>query len=459
MKTLEYEDFILKKTQFGALHGFSPSFMPDMLFDFQRSLVEWSVMKGRAAIWADCGLGKSIMQVSFGQNVVEKTNRPILILTPLAVAFQTVKEAEKIGVKAVHRRDGIKAGDKVVVTNYERLHHFDRNDFAAVICDESSILKNFDGKRKAAVTEFMRKTPYRLLCTATAAPNDYIEIGTSSEAIGELGFTDMVGKFFKKVEKTLSRKDEHRGGVYRFRGHSERDFWRWVCSWARAVRKPSDLGFDDGIMTLPPLNVIEHVVQAKTNGEGMLFSLPAKDLREQRDELKRTILERCEKAAELLNAHDNPGVAWCHLIEEGKTLKKMIRGAVEVSGSDSDERKEEVFEAFANGQIRVLVTKAKIAGMGLNWQHCAHQTIFPSHSYEQYYQSIRRSWRFGQTKAVTIDVISSEGQAGVLANLNRKNVAAEKMFANLVALMSNELRLERNEYKEQTNQEIPSWLN
>jgi len=454
---LDYDQFIRNKTQFGAMHGFSPTFMPDMLFDFQKALVEWSVQKGRSAIWADCGLGKSMMQITFAQNVVEKTNKPVLILTPLAVGFQTVKEAAKIGVEAQHRKTGIEAGDKIVITNYERLHYFNRDDFAAVICDESSILKNYDGKTKSAITEFMRKTPYRLLCTATAAPNDYIEIGTSSEAIGELGFSDMLGKFFKKVEKTLSRKDEHRGGVYRFRGHSERDFWRWVCSWARAVRKPSDLGFSDDGLELPPLVVEEHVVRARTLAEGMLIPLAAKDLVEQREETKRTINERCEKAAELINSHSDPAVAWCHRIEEGKALRRMIDGAVEVAGSDPDEKKEESFMAFAEGQIRVIVTKARIAGMGLNWQHCAHQTIFPSHSYEQYYQSIRRSWRFGQKKPVKIDVISSEGQSGVLANLNRKNLAAEKMFANLVDLMSNELRVERSEYQKQ-NHQLPNWI-
>ena len=229
--TQDYDTFIQGKTHMGGNYGFAPTFIPDLAFDFQRHLIEWSVMKGRAALFADCGMGKSLMQLAFAENVVRHTNKPVLVLTPLAVGAQTVREARKFGIDAVRSITGKHDGKpRVVVANYERLHYFNADDFAGTVCDESSILKNFDGATKAAVTEFMRRQKFGLLCTATAAPNDYIELGTSSEALGHLGFTDMLGKFFKKSDKTCSRSQENRAGLYRFRGHAERDFWRWVCS-------------------------------------------------------------------------------------------------------------------------------------------------------------------------------------------------------------------------------------
>jgi hypothetical protein len=451
----DYQQFLDRKTQLGADSGFEPLWIPDFLFDFQRALVEWAVRKGRCAIFADCGLGKTPMQLVWAENVARKTGRPVLILTPLAVAQQTEREAQKFGIGAAVSRDGTIPA-QITITNYQKLHHFDREKFAGVVCDESSILKNFDGATRGAVTDFMRKTPYRLLCTATAAPNDYIELGTHSEAIGDLGFTDMVAMFFKKQEKTTCRADEYRSGLYRFRGHAQRDFWRWVCSWARALRSPADLGFDHDGFRLPPLRTAEHVVSAKKRREGWLFDLAAVGLQEQREERRRTITERCEMAASLVN-HDHPAVCWCHLIPEGNMLEKLIPGAVEIEGSDSDERKEEVLDAFAKGQVRVLVSKPSICGFGLNWQHCAHQTFFPSHSFEQWYQAVRRCWRFGQKNPVRVDVVSSEGEAGVLGNLNRKAAAADEMFANLVSLMDNELKVEKAKHQTK-KEEIPTWL-
>jgi hypothetical protein len=454
----DYQEFIERKTHLAGDHGFDPLFMPDQAFDFQRHLIQWAVRKGRAALFADCGLGKSLMQLTFAENVVRHSNKPVLVLTPLAVGAQTVKEASKFDMEATQCRDGNHGGKaQIVVTNYERLHYFNREDFAGVVCDESSILKNFDGATKAAVTEFMRKHPYRLLCTATAAPNDYIELGTSSEALGHLGFMDMIGKFFKKAEATTSRSQENRAGVYRFRGHAERDFWRWVCSWARACRKPSDLGFDDGQLKLPSLITREHVIEAAEPLEGMLFTMPAVGLQEQRQERSRTIRQRCEMAAQLVANTNEPAVQWCHLNSEGDMLEKITKDAVQISGKDSDERKEEVLEAFASGQIRVLVSKPILTGFGLNWQHCNHQTFFPSHSFEQYYQAVRRCWRFGQKRDVTIDVITSEGERGVLQNLQRKAANAEKMFAHLVALMGNELSVAKKQI-EQIQITPPSWL-
>lgn len=454
---MNYAEFIEAKTHTANEYGFNPEFLPDMLFDFQKSLVEWSCRKGRSAIFADCGLGKTFVQLAWSENVARNTGGRVLILTPLSVSPQTVAEGEKLGVKVTHRREGIEYGDRIVVTNYERLHYFMPSDFAGVVCDESSILKNFEGEIKSQVTAFLRRIPYRLLCTATAAPNDYIELGTSSEAIGELGFKDMLSMFFKKVDKTMSRKDEHRFGVYRFRGHAETSFWRWVCSWARAMRKPSDFGFSDDGFILPPLEIREHMVISRTPSPEMLFSLAATDLREQREELRRTVNERCEMVEELVNAHQGSTVSWCHLNQEAKTLKHLIKGSVEISGGDTDERKESVFMDFAKGNIKSLITKPKIAGFGMNWQHCNHHTYFPSHSYEQYYQCIRRSWRYGQEKRVRVDLIFTEGQELVLKNLKRKSDSASKMFDFIVSLMRNELNIEKaNDYTKK--EEVPSWL-
>jgi hypothetical protein len=459
MKTpSDYESFLSSKRHLAGSFGFEPTFIPDMLFQFQRELVSIAVRKGRFAMFADCGLGKTFIQLTWAQNIVEKTNGKVLILTPLAVGAQTIIEAGKIGIEAVRSGDGkFPATSKIIVANYERLHYFNAKDFVGCVCDESSILKNFDGKTKSEITEFMRDMPYRLLCTATAAPNDFVELGTSSEALGDLGYMDMLGRFFKKNEATMSRKDENRSGLYRFRGHSERDFWRWVCSWSRAVRKPSDLGFSDDGFKLPDLITRQHTVKARNPNPEYLFDMPANGLAEQRAERSRSVIDRCEMAAEIANGTKESIVSWCYLNREGDLLTKLIDGAVQVSGDDSDEKKEEIFTAFSTGQARAIVTKPIIAGMGLNWQHCHRQTFFPSHSFEQWYQSIRRCWRFGQKNPVTVDVITSEGEANVLSNLMRKSEAADRMFANLVAMMSNELQIEKTE-KNINQSTLPSWL-
>jgi len=453
---MNYSEFLNGKMHLSGEYGFDPLWVPDFLYDFQRELVSWATAKGRAAIFADCGLGKTPMQLTWAQNVVQHTNKRVLLLTPLAVSAQTSREAEKFGIEAAVSRDG-KLHPGITITNYERLHYFNQSDFVGVVADESSILKNFAGATKAAVTEFMRLLPYRLLCTATAAPNDHIELGTSSEALGEMGFSDVLSRFFRKVKKTYTRRDEHRRGTYKLRGHAVKDFWRWVCSWARAIRKPSDMGGDDGRFVLPEMSIREHIVKARSKNEGYLFDMPAIGLQEQRQERRRTISERCEMAAELVNSTGKPAVCWCHLNDEGDLLKSLIPDAVQVAGRDSDEYKEDRLAAFQNGEIRVMVSKPSIAGHGLNWQHCAHQTFFPSHSFEQWYQATRRSWRFGQKNPVTIDVISSEGEQEVLKNLQRKQDAADLMFANLVAMMKDSLNIKVKPYIG-SKEEVPSWL-
>jgi len=454
---MDYTDFLDRKTQGGADSGFSPLWIPDFLFDFQLDLVEWAITKGRAAILADCGLGKTAMGLTWASNVARKTGKPVLYLTPLAVGAQTVREAEKFGIDARHVRDGSSNGH-IIVTNYEKLHMFNPADFGGVVCDESSILKSFNGTRKTEITAFMRKTPYRLLQTATAAPNDFIELGTSSEALGYLGYMDMLNKFFKN---DMNNSAQGRIGgqqiKWRLKGHAEIPFWRWVCSWARSVRKPSDIGFDDSAFILPPLTEIEHVVEANTLGDGMLFAMPAHGLQERREEMRRTITERCEKAASLVNGTGQPALVWCNLNDEGDLLEKLIPDAVQVSGSDSDDRKESKLEAFARGESRVLITKPKIGAWGLNFQHCNHVTYFPSDSFEQYYQSVRRCWRFGQQRPVTVDLITTEGGDSILKNMKRKSDQADAMFSNLVNQMNNAIAIDRKNNMT-NNLELPKWL-
>ncbi|MGB1561601.1 MAG: helicase [Sinimarinibacterium flocculans] len=454
----DYAAFLDRKTQGGADAGFDPVFMPGFLFDFQGALVEWAVRKGRSALFADCGLGKSPMELVWAENIVRRTNGRVLLLTALAVSAQIIQEAEKFGIQARRSKDGT-AYDGITVTNYERLHLFDPADFVGVVCDESSILKNFDSARKAEITIFMRKVPYRLLATATAAPNDYIELGTSSEALGYLGYMDMLNRFFKNDQGNSSTGRGFLGSAnrWRFKGHAEQPFWRWVCSWARAVRRPSDLGFDDGSFRLPELREVEHLVEASTLADGMLFALPAAGLQEEREERRRTIRERCEKAASLVADTGKPAVAWCDLNDEGDLLTKMIPGAVQISGKDSDDAKEEKLLAFSAGEFRVLVTKQKIAGFGMNWQHCAHMTDFPSHSYEGYYQKVRRFLRFGQKHPVRVDMITTEGGRGALLNMQRKAAQADEMFSNLVSEMNRELALQRVNHFTQP-EKVPAWL-
>ncbi len=454
---MTYNDFIDKKTQLGTQDGFRPVFMPDWMFYFQKHLVEWAVIQGRSAVFADCGMGKTPMQLVWAENVVRHTNKRVLILTPLAVSHQTVAEAKKFDIEC-HRSHAGELYNGIVVTNYERLHYFNPNDFAGVVCDESSILKSFDGTRRIEITEFMRKLPYRLLATATAASNDYIELGTSSEALGYLGHMDMLNKFFKN-DRNNSSTGRHYGEVlkWRFKGHAEIPFWRWVSSWARAIRKPSDYGFDDGDFILPPLIERDHLIEIKESAPGYLFTLPALGLQEQREERRRTLRERCEMAANLVNNTGNPALVWCHLNDEGDYLEEIITGGVQVSGSDSDEEKEEKFIDFINGKIRVLITKPKIGAWGLNLQHCSHITYFPSHSYEQYYQGVRRCWRFGQKNPVTVDIITTEGERAIMANLKRKAQQADKMFIELVKHMTNSLSIQRSS-KFQNDTEVPSWL-
>jgi len=452
----DYQAFLERKSQVGGDHGFEPSELPSFLFDFQRDLLVWALRKGRAAIFADCGLGKSPIELVWADQVCRHTGGKVLLITFLAVTAQMEREAEKFGIQVTRSKDGT-AYPGITVTNYESLHNFNHADFVGCVCDESSILKSFSGVRKQEITAFMRKMKYRLLATATAAPNDYIELGTSSEALGYLGHMDMLNRFFKN-DLNNSSTGRYRGQVakWRLKGHAELPFWRWVCSWARAVRKPSDLGFDDERFVLPDLIENQHVVETAAALDGMLFVLPAADMAEERAELRMTISERCAKVAELVD-HDEPALVWCHGNDEGDMLQKMIPGSVQVSGKDSDDAKESKLMGFSDGDFRVLITKPKIGAWGLNFQHCNRITFFPTHSFEQYYQCIRRCWRFGQKRPVYVDIVTTEGQDRVLKNMQRKQKQADQMFLNLVSHMRDGMGLQI-EKGNIDSIEVPSWL-
>ena len=430
---MNYSEFVQNKKHSIGNFGFEANYIPEMAFDFQRHIIEKAIQKGRMAIFADTGLGKTLIQLSIAKNIVEHTNKKVLILTPLAVAFQFLLEAEKLGIDDIeYSKDG-KHTKKIVVCNYERLHYFDSNDFEGVILDESSILKNFDGQIKNQVNTFIKKIPYRYCSTATPSPNDFIELGTTSEALGYMGYMDMLGKFFKNNQNSVDSNNRNIGEKFYLKPHAENDFFAWVNQWAMMVKMPSDLGFSNDRYILPDLIVNKHIVENKSqisvDGQMQMFNIVAKNFNEIRHEQKETETVRCEKAIEL--AAGKTSVYWCNTNNESKLLREMDSNAVEIIGSQSIERKEEILLAFANGEIERLITKAKMTSMGLNWQHCNHSVFFPTFSYEQYYQAIRRFWRFGQTKDVTIDMVISDGQTRVVEALQQKTEKAIQLHENL----------------------------
>jgi len=429
---MKYSDFVQQKRHSIGNFGFETNYIPDMAFDFQKHIIEKAIQKGRMAIFADTGLGKTLIQLSIAKNIVQHTNKKVLILTPLAVAFQFILEAEKLGIDDIeYSKDG-KHTKKIVICNYERLHYFNSNDFEGVILDESSILKNFDGKIKQEVTTFVKKIPYRYCSTATPSPNDFIELGTTSEALGYMGYMDMLGKFFKNNQNDTGGRNNI-GEKFYLKPHAENDFFAWVNQWAIMVKMPSDIGFSNDRYVLPKLIINKHIVENQSlidiNGQVQMFTPIAKSMTEVRHEQKQTEQKRCEKAIEL--AAGKTSVYWCNTNNESRILRESDSKAVEIIGSQSIEKKEEILLAFASGQIERLITKAKMTSMGLNWQHCQHSVFFPTWSYEQYYQAMRRFWRFGQTKDVTIDMVISDGQTRVIEALEQKTQKAIELHKNL----------------------------
>lgn len=444
---MNYNEFLEAKKHSSINYGIDYDFMPDKMFDFQKYVAEYAIKKGRCAVFLDTGLGKTIIELTVAKNYIHKTNKPVLIITPLAVAFQFIREAEKFGIDDVmYSKDG-RYNTKIVICNYERLDKFNHNDFDCVILDESSILKNFDGAIRNQVTTFLKKVKYRYLFTATPSPNDFIELGTSSEALGYMGYTDMLTKFFTNNEDTI--KPQNIGTQWILKGHAKDDFFKWVSSWSVSMRKPSDLGYSDEKFILPKLNINYHPVKNEKNmvinGQIMLFNNIARRLTEVREEQRCTIESRCEQAVDLTNEHDI-SVYWCNLNDEGDLLEKMDPSAVQIKGSMNLDKKEDILIAFYNQEIKKIITKPKMTAFGLNWQHCNHTVYFPTFSYEQYYQAIRRFWRFGQKKEVVVDMVYSDGQKRVLDSLLAKTEKANELFSKLNSSINTDYNIKKTEF-------------
>lgn len=455
---MEYAEFLAAKKHSTGNYGFDPAWMPDTAFDFQQHIITKAVRKGRIGMFADTGLGKTLMQVAIAENVIRHTNKRVLILTPLAVAFQFIDEANRIGVDDIaHSKDGTLT-KKITVCNYERLHLLNPDDFVCVMLDESSILKNFAGKTRDQIVAFIKRVPYRFLSTATPSPNDFIELGNSSEALGYMGYMDMLTKFFKSNQNSVDSNNRNIGEKFYLKPHAERDFFAWVNQWSVMVKRPSDLGFSDSGYELPALHVNRHMVHNDKSWcideQQSLFAMPAQRLTEVREEQKITVQERCEKAFSLANGKTS--VYWCNLNDESELLATLDREAVEIIGGMSIDKKEEILVAFARGEIKRLITKAKMTSMGLNWQHCNHTVFFPTFSYEQYYQAIRRFWRFGQKSEVVCDMVISEGQERVIEALEQKTQKAIELYGNLVAAANRDFSFSTKEFNQAV--QLPEFL-
>ena len=418
-----YQTFIESKRKTHGRFGIEPDKLNHNLFDWQESVVRWALRKGRACLFEDCGLGKTIQQLAWAEQIPGK----VLILTPLAVAEQTAEEARRFDIEAAVSRDGA-IRSQITITNYQQLHRFDLEQFSGLVLDESSILKSQDGKTRKAIIEASATIPYRLACTATPAPNDHIELGNHAEFVGAMTMGEMLARFF--VHDAAKTQD------WRLKGHAVADFWRWVASWALMIRTPADIGFDGTAFVLTKLETHIHRIETGIKAEGELFALPAQSLSEQRAARKLTMDARVEAVAKLTNADDRPWIVWCEANAEGDALEDGIDGAEQVAGATDEETRAERMLGFVHGAPRVLVTKPKIAGFGMNWQHC-NQVAFVglSHSWEQFYQAVRRCWRFGQTKDVHVHIISTDIEEAILRNIQEKQAAADEMAAEMVKYM------------------------
>lgn len=456
-----YQEYLARKLRISQPTGFEPGPLPERLFDFQRDLVAWACRRGRAALFASTGLGKSGMQLSWADQVAKHTGKPVLILCPLAVAAQTTAEAVAFGIPGVaHVRS--QTTDRIQVTNYELLHKFDPSIYGGVVIDESSLLKHHDAKTRAIITAAFSKTPFRLACTATPAPNDVAELGNHAEFLGVCSRVEMLAEYFT-----------HDGGetqVWRLKGHAREAFWKWVCAWAAVVRDPSDLGYDASSHALPELRTHEHIVSDESGfalQRGLLFATDAFTLDDQRKARRATLARRVEVAAQLVAANpDEHWLLWCELNDEGDALERAIPGSVQIAGSDTPEEKEDRMLRFVSGDIKILISKSSICGFGLNFQCCANMAfVGVGNSFESYYQAVRRCWRFGQKRPVNVHVISSDVENAVLANLKRKQADALAMTESMAAYTASYVRAqvrglqrETNAYNPTVKMTVPAWL-
>lgn len=457
-----YQEFVSQKLSrvppTGIPHAGSVR-LPEGLFDFQRVLVTWALRRGRAAIFADTGLGKTRMQLAWADAVHRETGHDVLILAPLAVAAQTAAEGDGIGVAVRQCRDGAEVQPGITITNYDRLHRFDTSRFGAVVLDESSVIKHHTSKTLAMLLDAFEQTPFKLCATATPAPNDWTELGTHAQFLGICTQVEMLSEYFV-----------HDGGdtqTWRLKGHAREQFWRWVASWSALVRKPSDLGFDDTRYNLPALRVSQHTTETDAEPEaGMLFALEANTLSERRKARRDSLDARVKACADMVNADQQPWIVWCDLNAEGDALRAAIPDAVEIRGSDDSDVKEQRLIDFAAGRIRVLITKPSIAGFGLNWQHCARMAfVGVTDSWESYYQAVRRCWRFGQKREVEVHIFASDLEGAIVSNLQRKERDAKAMADSLSAETHDAVMEEvtgnvrqSNPYSPSRTVEIPAWL-
>lgn len=459
---MNYQEFIAGKFAAAMPTGFDGQFdLPESLFPMQHDLVSWSLKRGRAAIFADTGLGKSRMQVSWAAKVHELTGLSVMILAPLAVAQQTIAEGAEIGVTITRCREPGDVQPGLNITNYDRIHKFDCSQFGAVVLDESSCIKHHTAKTLQTLMDSFGHCLYKLCATATPAPNDWTELGTHAEFLGICSRAEMLAEFFV-----------HDGGetqTWRLKGHARHLFWQWVASWGAMIRKPSDLGYDDAMYALPPLTVVDHVVDTdedKIADNGMLFALEASTMSERREAKKASLVNRVQQCADIVNGSTDTWVVWCELNAEADALKAAIPDAVEIRGPDDADLKERRLMEFAQGKTRVLITKASITGWGLNWQHC-HNTAFVgvSDSFEAYYQAIRRFWRFGQKKEVTVHRFASQLESAVMKNLERKQAISIDMGESLAmetrAAVTAQIKgatRATNDYSAIQKVKAPAWL-
>ena len=448
----DYESFLVHKVPIVPSSGFdvADSDIHQSLFPFQRDLVRWSLRKGRSAIFATTGMGKTRMQIEWAR----LTGQRVLFLAPLAVAQQTIREASELGVTITYARSQTDATD-MTITNYEMVDRFDQDQFGAVVLDESSILKSQDGKTRTKLIEMFARTPYRLCCTATPAPNDTAEMANHAEFLGIMSRVEMLAMFFV-----------HDDEGWRLKGHAREPFYRWLASWGMSLMRPSDLGYDDGDYELPPLNITPVILPSDYVPAGQLFATSLKGITDRAAVRKSTVVVRTKAAAELINAsQDEPWIAWCGLNDEAKELAKQIPGSVNVEGAMSPESKADALTRFADGDIRVLITKPSIAGFGMNFQHCANMAfVGMGDSYEQYFQAIRRCYRFGQKRPVTAHIVLSEPEEAIFQNVLRKEreatMVADELVKHVAAYERAEIgHVEQGDvYDPQMEMELPSWL-
>lgn len=447
---MDYQDFLDEKLKIYESCGFEASNFNPLLYDFQKDIVRWALAKGRSAIFADCGLGKTFMQLEWAHKVHEHTGGNVLILAPLAVAPQTKAEGELFGYSVHIVEDASQIQKGINITNYEKLDRFDDVEFIGVVLDESSILKSFTGKTRNQLIDRFASVPYRLACTATPSPNDYMELGNHAEFLGVMSRNEMLSMYFV-----------HDGGdtsKWRLKGHAESLFWQWLASWAVVLNNPRDLGYEENY-NLPKLNINQIVVDADD------ISTEVLTLTQRRQARKDSLELRCQKAAELVNNSNDAWLVWCDLNDESKRLHELISDSVEVKGSDKPQHKTSAMLGFSDGSVRCLVTKPSIAGFGMNWQHC-NKMIFTglSDSYEQYYQSVRRCWRFGQEREVDVYIIISAREGAVKENIDRKQADALYMQQTMTEytkeIMKKELRQTcriSTPYNPDTNIILPQW--